>query len=149
MLCKTDSGNTGRLVIIDHFTKFAGAILCVHNEHDAQTTSKIILNKLFVKHGTPARMQSDNATNFTAEIAQELMKATQFTKITSTPTDPKLNTPRLASSLYIAHDSRLGRAYRWSFGRLHPEMQLQGFCPICSNIGLKSRFRYRSYTLSS
>ena len=30
-------------------------------------------------------MQSDNATNFKAEIAHELMKASQVTKVTSTP----------------------------------------------------------------
>ena len=83
-LCKTESSNTGLLVIIDHLTKFAEAIPCAHDEHDAQTTAKIILKKLFARHGTPARMQSDNATNFTAEIAQELMKASQVTKVTST-----------------------------------------------------------------
>ena len=83
-LCKTESGNTGLLVIIDHFTKFAEAIPCAHDEYDAKTTAKIILNKWFARHGIPARMQSDNATNFTAEIAQELMKASQVTKVTST-----------------------------------------------------------------
>ena len=90
-LCKTESGNTGLLVIIDHFTKFAEAIPCAHDEYDAQTTAKIILNKWFARHGTPARMQSDNATNFTAEIAQELMKASQVTKVTSTPAHPRGN----------------------------------------------------------
>ena len=90
-LCKTDSGNTGLLVIIDHSTKFAEAVPCAHDEHDAQTTAKIILNKWFARHGTPARMQSDNATNFTAEIAQELMKASQVTKVTSTPAHPRGN----------------------------------------------------------
>ena len=34
-------------------------------------------------------MQSDNATNFTAEIAQELIKAAQVTKVTSTPAHPR------------------------------------------------------------
>ena len=36
-------------------------------------------------------MQSDNSTNFTAEIAQELMKASQVTKVTSTPAHPRGN----------------------------------------------------------
>ena len=84
-LCKTESGNTGLLAIIDHFTKFAEAVPCAHDKYDAQSTAKIILNKWFARHGTPARMQSDNATNFTAEIAQELMRASQVTKVTSTP----------------------------------------------------------------
>ena len=69
-LCKTDSSNTGLLVIIDHFTKFAGAVPCAHDEYDAQTTAKIILNKWFARHGTPARMQSDNATNFKLRLPQ-------------------------------------------------------------------------------
>ena len=90
-LCKTDSGNTGLLVIIDHFTKFAEAVPCAHDEYDAQTTAKIILNKWFARHGTPVRMQSDNATNFTAEVAQELMKASQVTKVTSSPAHPRGN----------------------------------------------------------
>ena len=50
-----------------------------------------MLNNWFARHGTPARMQSDNATNFTAEIAQELMKASQVTKVTSTPAHPRGN----------------------------------------------------------
>ena len=90
-LCETTSGSNGLLVIIDHFTKFAEAIPCAHDEYDAQTTAKIIFNKWFARHGTPARMQSDNATNFTAEIAQELMKASQVTKVTSTPAHPRGN----------------------------------------------------------
>ena len=57
----------------------------------SQSTAKIILNKWFARHGTPARMQSDNATKFTAEIAQELMKASQVTKVTSTPAHPRGN----------------------------------------------------------
>ena len=79
------------LVVIDHFTKFAEAIPCSHDEYDAQTTARILLNKWFARHGTPTRMQSDNATNFTAEIAQELMKAAQVTKVTSTPSHPRGN----------------------------------------------------------
>ena len=77
--------------MIDHFTKLAEAIPWAHDEYDAQTTATIILNKWFARHGTPARMQLDNATNFTAEIAQELMKASQVTKVTSTPAHPRGN----------------------------------------------------------
>ena len=90
-LCKTESGNKGLLVIIDHFTKIAEAIPCAHDETDAQTTAKIILNMWFAQHCTPARTQSDNATNFTAGIAEELMKASQVTKVTSTPAHPRGN----------------------------------------------------------
>ena len=36
-------------------------------------------------------MPSDNATNFTDEIAQEVMKDSQVTKVTSTPVYPRGN----------------------------------------------------------
>ena len=58
-LCKTESGNTELLVIIDHCIKFAEAVPFAHDEYDAQTTAKINLNKCFARHGTPARMQCD------------------------------------------------------------------------------------------
>ena len=88
-LCKTESGITVPLVIKYHFTKFPEAFPGDHNEYDAQTTAKINLNKWFARHGTPARMHFDNATNFTAEIAQEFTKASLVTKVTSTPAYPR------------------------------------------------------------
>ena len=39
-LCPTDDGNTGILVIIDHFSKFAEAVPCSHYEYDAITPSR-------------------------------------------------------------------------------------------------------------
>ena len=69
-LCPTDDGNTGILVIIDHFSKFAETIPCSHNENDAITTSRLLLQKWFARHGTPTRMQSDNAPNLTAEVSK-------------------------------------------------------------------------------
>ena len=115
-LCNTDNGNTGLLVIIDHFTKFAEAVPCAHDDYDAQTTAKIILNKWFAKHGTLARMQSDNATNFTAENAQKLMIASQVTKVASTTAPPRGNglverQIRTLLTQYVAQDARLGWAH--------------------------------------
>ena len=64
-----------------------------------------------------------------AEIAQELMKSPQFTKLKSTPAQPRGNgvverqnrtlTAYFAPGLYVALDSTLGRAHQWSLGRLH------------------------------
>ena len=56
-LCKTTFGNNGLLVIFDYFTKFAEAIPSAHDKYDAHSTAKIILNKWFARHVTPARMQ--------------------------------------------------------------------------------------------
>ena len=88
-ICPSDDGNTGILVIIDHFSKLAEAVPCNHDEYDAATTSKILLQKWFARHGTPTRMQSDNAPNFTAAVSTEFMRATQVTKVTSTAGHPK------------------------------------------------------------
>ena len=88
-ICPSDDGNTGILVIIDHFSKLAEAVPCNHDEYDAATTSKLLLQKWFARHGTPTRMQSDNAPNFTAAVSAEFMKAAQVTKVTSTAGHPR------------------------------------------------------------
>ena len=88
-ICPSDDGNTGILVIIDHVSKLAEAVPCNHDEYDAATTSKILLQKWFARHGTPTRMQSDNAPNFTAAVSTEFMRAAQVTKVTSTAGHPK------------------------------------------------------------
>ena len=56
-ICPSDNNNTGLLVIIDRFSKFAEAIPCQHDEYDAISTSKILMQKWFARHGTPTRMQ--------------------------------------------------------------------------------------------
>ena len=53
-LCPTDDGNTGILVIIDHFSKFAEAVPCSHDEYDAITTSWLLFQKWFARHGPRA-----------------------------------------------------------------------------------------------
>ena len=88
---KTDSGNTGLLVIIDHFTKFAEAVPCAHDQYDAIATANSILAKWMSRHGTPHRMQSDNATAFSGTVMTHFMKASHVTKVTSTPGHPRGN----------------------------------------------------------
>ena len=83
-LCPSDEGHTGILAIIDHFSKFDEAVPCSYEEYDAITTSRLLLQKWFARHGTPTRMQSDIAPNLTAEVSNEFMKASQVTKVTST-----------------------------------------------------------------
>ena len=88
-LCPTDDGNTGILVIIDHVSKFAEAVPCRHNEYDAITTSRLLLQIWVARHGTPTCMQSDSAPNLTAEVSNEFMKDSQVTKVTSTAGHPR------------------------------------------------------------
>ena len=88
-ICPSDNNNTGVLVIIDHFSKFAEAVPCSHHDYDAVTTSRLLLQKWFARHGTPTRMQSDNAPNLTAEVSNEFLKAAHVTKVTSTAGHPR------------------------------------------------------------
>ena len=85
----SDNNNTGISVIIDHFSKFAEAVPCSHEDYDAVTTSRLLLQKWFARHGTHTRMQSDNAPNLTAEVSNEFMRASQVTKVTSTAGHPR------------------------------------------------------------
>ena len=88
-ICPSDNNNTGILVIIDHFSKFAETVPCSHHDYDAVTTSRLLLQKWFARHGTPTRMQSDNAPNLTAEVSDEFLKAAHVTKVTSTAGHPR------------------------------------------------------------
>ena len=117
----------------------------------------MFLNQRFARHGTPARKQSGNATNFTAEIAQELMKASQVTKVTSTPAHPRGNglverqNRTLLTLLRVYKyfrmqdwDEHIDRVFGASSQR---DMQPQGFHRTCSNMRQKIQSRFRSYTL--
>ena len=53
------------------------------------TTSRLLLQKWFARHGTPTRMQSDNAPNLTAEVSNEFPRAAHVTKVTSTAGHPR------------------------------------------------------------
>ena len=88
-ICPSDNNNTGILVIIDHFSEFAEAVPCSHHDYDALVTSRLLLQKWFARHGTPTRMQSDNAPNLTAEVSNEFLKAAHVTKVTSTVGHPR------------------------------------------------------------
>ena len=88
-LCPTDDGHTGVWSSSTTVSIFAEAVPCSHDEHDAITTSRLLLQNWFARHGTPTSMQSDNASNVTAEVSNEVMKASQVTKVTSTAGHPR------------------------------------------------------------
>ena len=84
-MCPSHSKNTGILVIIDHFSKFAEAVPCSHEDYDAVTTSRLLLQKRFARHGTPTRMQSDNAPNLTAEVSKPRSQKSPLPRVTRAP----------------------------------------------------------------
>ena len=63
--------------------------LAVTKSMTISTTSCLLLQKWFARHGTPTRMQSDNAPSLIAEVSNEFMKASQVTKVTSTAVHPR------------------------------------------------------------
>ena len=79
-ICHSNNGNTGILVIIDHFSKFGEAVLRSHIGYDAITTSPLLGQKWFARHGTLTRKHSDKVPN---------LKASQVTKVTSTAGHPR------------------------------------------------------------
>ena len=81
-LCPSDTGNTETLVNFDHFSKFAEVVSSSNDEYEAITTSRLLLQKWLGRHGTTTRMQSNNTPTLTAEVSNELMKASQITKVT-------------------------------------------------------------------
>ena len=42
-ICPSDNNNTGILVIIDHFSTFAEAVPCGHEDYNAVTTCRLLL----------------------------------------------------------------------------------------------------------
>ena len=76
-------------MIIDHFSLIAEAVPCHHDDDDALTTFRFLLQKWFPRHGTPTRMQSDIAPNLTAEVSNEFLKSSQVTNVTSTAGHPR------------------------------------------------------------
>lgn len=60
------------LVITDHFTEYAVA---VHTKYQtAKTTAEALLNNFIVHYGGPAKLLSDQGSNFESEVIQELCK---------------------------------------------------------------------------
>ena len=81
-VCPSDNENTGFPVVFDHFSIFAEAVTCSHQAYDAVIMSRFLLQIWFARHGTPTRML--NAPYLTAEVSNEILRAFQVTKVTST-----------------------------------------------------------------
>ena len=74
-ICMTDSGYNQVLVMIDHFTKYAEAVI----------------NTWIARHGCPMAFQSDNGTAFVGELTKELMRRSQVAQAHSTTYHPQTN----------------------------------------------------------
>ena len=86
---RTKRGNTHILVIIDHFSKLAEAVPC--SEDTAKETCDWLIQRWFSRYGTPAYIQSDNGTQFTAELTRCFIEAGYSLQVFSTPEHPRTN----------------------------------------------------------
>ena len=86
---RTERGNTHILVMIDHFSKLAEAVPC--SEDTAKETCDWLIQRWFSRYGTPAYVQSDNGTQFTAELTRCFIEAGYSLQVFSTPEHPRTN----------------------------------------------------------
>ena len=77
------------LVITDHFTRYAQAFPTT--SQTARTTAKVLFDKFFVHYGFPEKLHSDQGSNFTSQLIEELCKLTGISKTRTTPYHPMGN----------------------------------------------------------
>lgn len=77
------------LVVLDHFTKFAQAILT--KDQTAKTVAKALWNEVFMTYGFPSRILSDQGRDFESKLIQELCCLAGIQKCRTTPYHPSGN----------------------------------------------------------
>lgn len=77
------------LMVLDHFTKFASAILT--KDQTAKTVAKALWEKFFMTYGFPKRILSDQGRDFESKMIKELCDVAGITKCRTTPYHPSGN----------------------------------------------------------
>ena len=88
-ICMTESGYNQMLVIIDHFTKLAEAVLC--QTASAEETCDHLITHWISRYGCPMTFQSDNGKAFVGDLTKELMKRSHIAQAHSTTYHPQTN----------------------------------------------------------
>ena len=81
--------NKNILVITDYLTRWAEAIALPNQL--ARTYASAIIEHIILRHGAPKVLLSDNAKNFTGEIASEIYNLLKIRKIRSSAYRPQTN----------------------------------------------------------
>ena len=77
------------LVILDHFTKFAQAILTT--DQKAKTVAKALWDGFFLTYGFPRRLLTDQGRDFESNLIKELCNLAGIKKCRTTPYHPSGN----------------------------------------------------------
>ena len=88
-LPKTHSGNQYILTFQDHFPKYPEAFPLTNQK--ATTIAKVFVEEIICRHGTPEVLLTDQGTNFTGELFQEMCKLLDIKKIQTTAYHPASN----------------------------------------------------------
>jgi len=105
--CQGGIGNI--LVITDHCTKLAVAVLT--SNQTAKTTADVLLNSFIFKYGIPARLLSDQGSNYESAVIQEMCKVLNIDKVRTSVYHPQCN----------GASERFNRSLLSMLGTLEPE----------------------------
>lgn len=83
-------GVTNVLVVTDHFTRYAQAYTT--KDQRASTVAKVLVEKVFVHYGLPARIHSGQGRDFESCLIKELLELLGIKKSRTTPYHPKGDT---------------------------------------------------------
>lgn len=83
------SGTKDILVITDHFTKFAVAMLTPSQK--ARTVAKCLWENFMVHYGIPEKLHSDQGPDFESRTIKELCQVAGIHKVRTTPYHPRGN----------------------------------------------------------
>ena len=75
------------LVVTDHFSRYAQAYLT--KDQSAVTVAKVLVERVFVHYGLPARIHSDQGRDFESRLIQELLRTLGIRKSRTTPYHPQ------------------------------------------------------------
>jgi len=88
----TSSSSTGNkyiLVFTDLLSKFV--VAKATRDNSALTASKVLVEEIILKYGSPNQILTDNGTHFTAELINNVMSLCGVCHIYTTPYNPKAN----------------------------------------------------------
>ena len=88
-ICMTDSGYNQILLIIDHFTKLAEAVIC--HMASAEETLDHLITHWISRHDCPMTFQSDNGKAFVGDLTKELIRRSHIAQAHSTTYHPRTN----------------------------------------------------------